>query len=316
MAEAVQSLCRRQVFLFGALRSGTTVFRLMLDAHPDISNPGEADFLFDYLSRDDAGHWKYQIDLMREDRIFAAKNLGIKDGLDGLELLDDLLTQLQDKTPGTLVLTVHRHPDRLIQCLPNARFIHLLRDPRDVARSSIGMGWAGNVFFGVDHWIKTETGWDGIAGDLEPQNILELKYEDLFHNVIQSLVTVCDFIGVPFHEKMLTYHEGTTYGPPDAKLTEQWRRKATTREIELVEQKAGVLMKARGYRLEGNGVKVTAAERSRLIVSNKLGVWSFGVRRHGFWVYFMEKVTRWLGLARWNKRLHETISSQSLKYLK
>jgi len=36
------------VFVFGALRSGTTVFRLMLDAHGEIRNPGEADYLVDY----------------------------------------------------------------------------------------------------------------------------------------------------------------------------------------------------------------------------------------------------------------------------
>ena len=29
------------IFVFGALRSGTTVFKLMLNSHVDISNPGE-----------------------------------------------------------------------------------------------------------------------------------------------------------------------------------------------------------------------------------------------------------------------------------
>ena len=40
------------VFLYGALRSGTTVFRLMLDAHPLLSTCGEVDFLLDYLEPD------------------------------------------------------------------------------------------------------------------------------------------------------------------------------------------------------------------------------------------------------------------------
>ena len=34
-------------FVCGALRSGTTVFRLMLNSHPKIDNPAECDFLFD-----------------------------------------------------------------------------------------------------------------------------------------------------------------------------------------------------------------------------------------------------------------------------
>lgn len=43
MAEALQSLCKGQMFLFGALRSGTTVFRLMLDAQPDDLQPNMPD---------------------------------------------------------------------------------------------------------------------------------------------------------------------------------------------------------------------------------------------------------------------------------
>lgn len=38
------------------------------------------------------------------------------------------------------VVVMRRGLDRLLQVLPQARSIHLLRDPRDVARSSIAMG--------------------------------------------------------------------------------------------------------------------------------------------------------------------------------
>ena len=46
------------VILYGALRSGTTMLRLMLDAHPALSCPGESDFLFDHL-RAEADTWRY-----------------------------------------------------------------------------------------------------------------------------------------------------------------------------------------------------------------------------------------------------------------
>jgi hypothetical protein len=45
----------RPVFIFGSMRAGTTVFRLMLNANDAISNPGEVDFLFDHLARDASG---------------------------------------------------------------------------------------------------------------------------------------------------------------------------------------------------------------------------------------------------------------------
>ncbi|WP_425596530.1 sulfotransferase, partial [Roseobacter litoralis] len=41
------------VVLYGALRSGTTLVRLILDAHPDICCPGERDFMVDSLYDDD-----------------------------------------------------------------------------------------------------------------------------------------------------------------------------------------------------------------------------------------------------------------------
>jgi hypothetical protein len=59
------------VFVYGALRFGTTVFRLMLDAHPQIANPGEMDFLFDYLYPDHTHStgWRYDLDGLKLDRI-------------------------------------------------------------------------------------------------------------------------------------------------------------------------------------------------------------------------------------------------------
>jgi len=316
MCDAVSDTDPAPIFLFGALRSGTTVFRLMLDAHPEISNPGEADFLFDYLQKNAKGNWVYDTDRLGRDRIFRAKKLTLERGLDGLELLEDLLMQLQHRAPGRLVLTVHRHLGRLVQALPNSRLIHLLRDPRDVARSSIGMGWAGNVFYGVDHWISTETGWDIIRDRIAVSNWTELKYEDLFKDLDAHLKHICAFIGVPYSEKMLSYHEGTTYGPPDPKLTEQWRHKATERDVALVERKAGPLMQSRGYAVSGPRLSLNPLERLFLFVSNKYGIWRFGVKRHGFSVFFMEKVTRWFGLERLNKGFRDTITRNNIQHLK
>jgi hypothetical protein len=74
----------------------------------------------------------------------------------------------------------------------------MLRDPRDVGRSSIGMGWAGNSYYGIDHWLFSEREWDEAAPDLRPTNVMELRYEALFHDIDPELHRVCAFIGVPW----------------------------------------------------------------------------------------------------------------------
>ena len=57
------------IFLYGTLRSGSTVFRLMLDAHKGIGCSGEVDFIFDYLSKQQ-GSWVYDIDGVTRDWIY------------------------------------------------------------------------------------------------------------------------------------------------------------------------------------------------------------------------------------------------------
>lgn len=291
------------VFVFGALRSGTTVFRLMLDAHPEISNPGEMDFLFDHLVEepDAPGGWQYDLEKLRLDRIFRAAKLNIRPALSGLEQLDDFLRQLRDRHGGPPVLSIniHRNADRLIKVLPEVKIIHMLRDPRDVARSSIQMGWAGTLYHGVGHWMKTEAAWDRVAPQVPASHLLTLSYERLFEATEDSLAEVCQFLGIDYTPAMLTYHQNTTYAPPDPSLVRQWQRKSAPRDIDLLEYRAGGLMTRRGYALSGSAPVPGLPRLARLEVSNKLAVWKFGANRFGTVTYFSEKLTRWLG---WNSR--------------
>ncbi|WP_280952567.1 sulfotransferase family protein [Roseovarius aestuariivivens] len=304
------------VFVFGALRSGTTVFRLMLDAHPRIKNPGEADYLFDYLHQSDKGQWRYDLDALRADRIFNAQELKIPAGVDGLRLLEAFLRQLDEKAPGILTLNVHRNIQRLHAALPGTRLLHMLRDPRDVARSSIGMGWSGNSYHGVDHWIRTETQWSAVEKSVNPNNVLELHYEDLFADCPSTLKRVCEFLGVPFDPAMLTYHETSSYSPPDRSLVKQWTRNASQNEIVWIEHKAGALMRARGYETATPGTAPSLLRKVFLFLTNKLAVWKFGIRRYGASVFLLEKLTRWLRIGKLNHGYREIMQREDIKRLK
>jgi hypothetical protein len=304
------------VFVFGALRSGTTMFRLMLDAHPHLFNPGETDFLFDHLKLD-RNPPVYDLEALRGDRVFKARRLSLPDGLDGLALLADLLRQLDAKGPGLTTLNIHRHPDRVAAVLPGARIIHLVRDPRDVARSTVGMGWAGTLHHGVDHWIATEAAWDRAAPAFSPGQVLELRFEDLLADVEGGLRRVCAFLGVAFAPEMLGYDRASTYAPPDPKLAEQWRRKSTPREIAHVEAKAGDLMLRRGYALSGGPREPAGlAERAALALRNKAAVWGFGIARFGPALYFEEKATRLIGWRRRHRVLHLRMQEIATRHLK
>jgi len=299
------------VFVYGALRSGTTVFRLMLDAHPQIANPGEMDFLFDYLSPDTSHPtgWRYDVEGLSLNRIFQNKDISIVDGLDGLDLLEAMLDQLRARHKGQeLSINIHRHLDRILAVMPTARVIHMLRDPRDVARSSVVMGWAGNSYYGVDHWLETEAEWDvGVRQAAQPE-IMTLTYEDLFTKTNEILNAVCGFFKVPYNSDMLNYHEGSTYAPPDPSLIQQWRKKADPKDMAFLESKAAEMMTKRGYAPELPSVTVGLIDRLKLAFGNKVSIWKFGLKRYGAYLFIGEKVTRVLRLKTLHKSMHQGIN--------
>lgn len=306
------------VFVFGALRSGTTVFRLMLDGHPEIQNPGEVDFLFDFLRPDPAqpGGWRYDLAGLRDNRVFQGSGLQVVPGKDGLDLLADFLDQYHRRAPGVLTLNIHRNVARALEVLPGARIIHMLRDPRDVARSSIGMGWSGTLYYGVNHWMRTETEWQGARAGLTGGQVHAVKYENLFRQIEEELRGVCAFLGVEFDDAMLDYHLNSTYAPPDPSLVEQWRHKSTAHEIALVEGKVAGMMRERGYEPAGAGHHPGAVERAWLYLTNRLSIWRTGVRRFGFVTYFMEKLTRYFRMEKLHRRLKIRMREQSASYIK
>ncbi len=283
----------RPFFLIGALRSGTTVFRLMLRSHEQIDAPGETDFIFDYLSRSPAtNEWHCDIDALRLDRRFRSRNLKLLNSTDGREIALDLVAQLDERSQGSLCLCIHRHADRAAAIFPNCKVIHLVRDPRDVASSCIGMGWAGNTYFGVDQWIETETNWDSSVSQFDANNILELRFEDLILDPQSQLLRVCDFLGLPFTAGMLNYSRHSTYAPPDASAVQRWREKLSPRDIALIELKAKTLLVQRGYELSGHPLDAPRLqEKLALSCSNKIHKWKFGIEYYGATTFLLAKIT-------------------------
>jgi len=282
------------IFMLGALRSGTTVFRLMLDSHEHLRCPDETDFIFDYLNKKlTSKDWGYDLEGLRLDRIFQTHNLSIPSSEDGKEIAHDFVKQLGRRSPGILCLSIHRNADKVAAVFPGCKIIHLIRDPRDVASSCLSMGWAGNTYYGVDHWLQTESNWESAASQFGEQDVLELRFKELILNPRAQLERVCRFIGVSFSSAMLNYSEKSTYAPPDPSAIEQWKTKLGPREIALVEIKSKSLLLRRNYELSGYSLEPPGLpERLALFLANKAYKWRFGVHRYGTVNFIMEKVTR------------------------
>jgi Sulfotransferase family len=293
------------IFLVGAERSGTTVLRLMLDQHPQLAWCVEFEYAVDQMSdQGDLPALEGYHEWLETHRIFRSCDLEIDPSLDYPELIESFLVQERDRTRKDLVgATVHRHFNRLLQIWSNARFIHIVRDARDVARSCVNMGWAGNVWGGAERWIEAEHLWARTRRTVPAERRLEITYESLISDPVKALTRVCHFMGIPYDDRMLKYPESTSYSLPDPRLIGQWRRKLSEREIQLIEARTSEMLVARGYELSQLPKLDTAAMEPKLKLEDWLMRKSFRVRHYGLLLVAADFVSRRLGLKAWQKKI-------------
>jgi hypothetical protein len=308
------------VAVYGALRSGTTLLRLMLDQNSHLSCPTETDFLFDYGNLNVNAMPIQDAEALSRDRIYRyyCDSVGIDPAQprSTAELVRTMVRP-QDDASQIVVLKLHRNLARMRAQMPNLKILHLIRDPRDVARSSIGMGWAGSTYYGVRHWINTEQEWAAMVPYMAPEQVLEVKYETLIEEPEETLTKICLFFGVQFQPSMLEYDQNSTYSKPDAAMTYQWRRKQTLREVGLVEAQAEPLMHALGYKLSGHSlVHPNVLERATLAVGHRRATWSTRIERFGLKDSILVMLSRRLMLPALGQAAQRRIDEKTIKYLK
>jgi hypothetical protein len=310
------------VFLVGTTRSGTSLLGLMLRNHPDVSFPGEFEFALDPLDAGDPAAAPPGLRAaLAMDRHVRHHRLAIDAALPAPLLLRDLLLQMKRgegsaHKPLTGV-AVHRHFDRLVRLFPDARFLHLVRDPRDVARSWIEFGWAGNAWGAARGWRTLETLWSDVERRIPRDRVFTLRFEELVHDPPKHLAEVCAFLGVPYTDAMLRYHERSTYAPVDPKQVAKWRSALTPREQRLVEAALGDLLVARGYERCGlPPIAVGPIFARWLALDDWVRRARTRMRIFGWRLSACDWVARRLGLRAWHERLElerQSIINASLK---
>ena len=300
------NLISEPIFLVGADRSGTTVTRLMLAHHPQLALCSELSYTVELVSetREKPTLEEYY-EYLETHRIFQASGFKIDKSLNYEELVNSFLYQYQQKAEKPLIgATVHLYFDRLVEIWPNARFIHLVRDGRDVARSWIGKGWGGTVWNGLHGWIEAETCWENLKAKIAPQQWTEIHYEDLILDPVSTLTQVCHFVGIPFDRAMLDYSETSPYDTPDPKLVQQWRHKLSDYEIRLLESQVSEMLVERGYELSGlPPLKMTPFTQKIVQLRDWWGRSKSRLNRYGLGLLLSNHLSKYLGLKQWQKQV-------------
>jgi hypothetical protein len=289
---------RPMPIIVGSPRSGTTLLRFMLDSHPELAIPPETGFLTladtwlratgDVASRvfedittypADAPAWHdfhIPADAFRRE----VEKLERRDAATAVRLFYRMYAsrfgkrRWGDKTPMYC-----RHILSIERLLPEARFIHIIRDGRDAALS------LRSRFFSPGYDIETQAKYwrDNVQSARQAskqcEHYLELRYEDLLQEPEATLKRVCSFVSLDFSGNMLLYHIHTpdrlrehltrslvtghvlisheerlrqqagTMRPPDLDRIEVWRRDMDLGEVLIFQRVAGDLLKDLGYPL-------------------------------------------------------------------
>ncbi|MBL4590460.1 MAG: sulfotransferase [Phycisphaerales bacterium] len=257
----------------------------MLDHHPQITWLNEFEYAVDLVS-DDGGYPDTDVykEWLAQHRIFQATGFGVDAALEYAAVVDGFFDQRKESTGKPIAgATVHRDFDRLLGLYPDARFIHLVRDPRDVSPSVIRMGWAGNVYTACTPWVQAEGCWDRVASRISKEQWIQIHYEELLEDPERELARACGLIGVVFDAAMLDFHMDTSYSPPDSSAAQRWKTTLSKKQVRLIESRCAKVMADRGYEcVTANPRGPTAVGRAYFSLQSRVSRMGARISRFGF----------------------------------
>jgi hypothetical protein len=277
--------CDPYLFIVGCARSGTTLVHRIVDAHPEIAITPEMHWITrQFESRNGlvtpelvselSGHKRFtQFEIPREEfegllgsgeavpyPTFLRRLFGLYGKIKNKPLVGN-------KTPAYVrsIPTFHA-------LWPDAKFVHIIRDGRDVCISILNWKKAERIVGRYASWeedpVSTTALWwerkvrkareDGAA--LGPGLYHEMRYEDLVEDPERECKRLCEFLGVPYDHAMIRFAEGKTKTDlPNARKTPKkawlpitpgmrnWRTEMPATEIQRFEAAAGNLLEELGY---------------------------------------------------------------------
>lgn len=285
LAELSELLSKQLFFIGGSIGAGTTWLQVLLDQHPQISCRGEGHFVTYLVSA-----LKHCVE--QYNRYLVSKNAIIYRELEGYPLFDTvefnalhataMLLLMRKQSLGKATRAVgEKTPDNvrtfdgLRTAFPSAKFVHMLRDPRDAAVSGwyLGQrtdaaqmaakfgGMAGYFRHFVDIWVS-EAALGLEFGARHPEHYIEVRYADLLDHTEAALEPVVRFLGVDAGPDVLracsaagefqTLSRGRPRGVEDRKshfrrgVVGDWINHFDAETADYCAAKAGALMKRLG----------------------------------------------------------------------
>lgn len=289
------------LFVVGCGRSGTTLLRSMLDAHPDLSLSNEARFPVS-MARTRARYERqgFLLDRFIDDLydLPRARSRFVEWSIERGVLQDHLATE----TPQSLPEAVHSvygllaskegksfygdkapgytlYMNHLAETYPGSKFVHIVRDGRDVAAAFFDAPFGPSTApHAALYWRDRVRSARSAGQQVGPDRYLEVSYESLVDRPAEVLRNVCEFVGLEYCAEMLRYFEAADKLKADVgrmghheslqrSLTRglrDWRSELPESSVHMFEVVAGDALTEFGYARAG-GPNPSPAHRTALL---------------------------------------------------
>lgn len=282
----------KMFFIVGTQRSGTTLLRLILNAHSQITVPRESFFLMPFLKKKYLNRFitgsslrafaDYISSIPKFKATFVDGNYGDfvlqlaqREKITLRDLINDMFSShcrnegkniWGNKTPSFF-----RKIDILFHLFPDAKFIHIVRDGRDVFDSwrkmnpsmnnvaSVALDWSYKLF-------KIEKSFKKIPAN----NKITIRYEDLLNTPEKIIQSICSLLGVKCEANMLDFyksshkytipqHSELIFKPLDKSNVSKWKKCLTPREVKTFNLLARHYLKKYDYEIENSTMTLSDA---------------------------------------------------------
>ena len=218
------------IFLLASERSGTNMTRAILGAHPNIAAPTSPHLLMNF--RPEVSCYG-DLEVDRNFRRLCDDVCTVLDHQLGAWEAEIAPHEIFEEAPGRSFAAafdyVYRrerdavgagrmffkeneaffHFEYLLRNYPDARFIYLVRDGRDMVLSyRNSLSHFGTIEDGAEVWRDEQRACLRLAADPTLRDrILPIHYEDILAFPEESVREICEFVGEQFHPDMLDFHK-------------------------------------------------------------------------------------------------------------
>jgi Sulfotransferase family len=260
------------IFIIGAMGSGTTLLRLMLDSHPNIAMPGETGFMRAYNAHQfipfkwSGRNWAKRLGWSREelDRELAAF----------YERIFMRYVETHGKRRWGEKTPLHTfHVEDMARLYPEAAFVGIVRHPGGEVASTMSR-FAHSFGRATQHYDRYTRECVRQAAQ-HADRFVVLRYEDLVLQPERAMRELLDWLGEPWSDQVLDHHtiqsarggkpvvEGGNRAddPIDTSRITKWTQTLDDTQRAKVERRLGRLGEFLGYSMADAAALAPVGER-------------------------------------------------------